>query len=60
MWPVATYTCLASIVWSVYVSVCLLVTTKLIDMPFGVWARRSPMNIVLGGARILPQKGAFL
>ena len=40
-------------------SVCLLVTSKPIDRPFGVWTRRSPINHVLGGAHILPQKGAF-
>jgi len=51
MWPIAT----ASLV----LSVCLLVSTKPIDMPFGVWTRRGPMNHVLSGARILPQKGAF-
>ena len=38
---------------------CLLVTTKSIDMPFGMWTRRGPMNCVLRGDWILPQKGVF-
>ena len=33
---------------------------KPIDMPFGVWTRRGPVNHVLGGARILPRIWAFL
>ena len=32
---------------------------KPIDMPFGVWTRRGPVNHVLGGARILPRIWAF-
>jgi len=38
-------------------SACLSATAKPIDMQCGVWSRRGPMNNVLGGARILPQKG---
>jgi len=58
MRPIAT--CIASLAWSVCVSVGLLVTTKPIDMPFGVWTRTGPMNHVLGEACILPQKEAVL
>jgi len=54
MRPIAKY-----IAWSVCMSGCLLVTTKPIDMPFGMWTRRGPMNCVLRGDWILPQKGVF-
>jgi len=40
--------------------VCLLVMTKPIDIPFGVRTRIGPLNHILGGAWILPRKGAFL